>query len=521
MTSLVRSVVLGLALLAGLLPVAAPAQQAAEPSSATDNLEHVATVKYDRVRGSSWWATDSDFVTFTIPEAWTLPDRQITANLRIPDAYQPVAGEVRTFNLMGSHTNGMWVTDITDPTAAVVVAHWDCGVTQADVFTFRQEQADGSLRQYAAYTQDATNGGTRASRCFTDLADRGTPVAANARGTFIAEVTDPYRPSTVSYLPMAKGTHQTTVHPSGRYIYNSAAVVDVDPERIGSIEVYDVSDPAAPALVDELMLQTGLDSHDMSFSADGARLFVAALTHSFVIDTEDPASPQIVARVFDPAVNIHHDAHRVTVEGPAGPRDFLLIGDELGGATGTGTCPGGGIHVYDITGPLEMAPVKVGAFFIPEVRATAADGADPLATCTAHVISPVPGTTLLSVAWYNAGVRVLDYAGLAGIGPAGVSVGVMGTSTPAGIVEVGHSRFTDSSLWSAQILDVEEDGSFYIYGGDMDRHLDIWRFDPAAEGSSDGGEWLSPRAALDRARAVRGPASLLGSGYRPFCLLGA
>jgi hypothetical protein len=515
------SLLLATLLLVGLLPGAAPAGEAVlEPVSQTDNLEHVAQVEYPQFRSGSYRATDSDFLEFTAPEGWTPPAwGTLETGLVDPrgEGYlAPAEGETRTFNLMGTRNNGLLITDITDPEQATVVSRWDCGINQADVFVFQQEAEDGDVRQYAAFTLDATATVVAASECATTLSERGRPVSGR-KGTFIADVTDPYRPQTVSFLPMAKGTHQVTVHPSGDYVYNSAAVLgSTDVSRIGSIEVYDVSTPAEPRLVTELMLQTGLDSHDMTFSPEGDRLFVAALTHSLVIDTSDPADPQILTRIIDPSINIHHDAHRVSVGTPLGDRDYLLIGDELAGASGTGVCPGGGIHVFDITGPLELAPVKVGAFFIPDVRLTPAD-VGGVQTCTAHVIQPLPGTTLLVVAWYNGGVRILDYAGLAGLGPVGVSVGVQGATVTPGIQEVAHSRFANSSLWSAKVHQISEDGSFYIFGGDMTRHLDIWKFTPEAAGSSGAGLWLTPRAAARRALDLGGPG--LTGGYRPLCLL--
>jgi hypothetical protein len=519
------TIVLAALLVLGLMPSAAPAadQAALEPVSETDNIDHVTNVTFDDIRPNNTKATDSDFMVWEVPADFVMPDDtnigKKAADIPADYADRLVPGTERVFNLMGTYVNGLWITDVTDPEDPVVVSRWDCGILQSDVFVFQQGSVDdGTLRQFAAYTQDATNAGNRNSQCFQDIEDlTGDPLPGNSRGTFIAEVTDPFRPATVSFLRMRKGTHQTTVHPDGQFIYNSAAVLV---NGLGTIEVYDVSDPATPTLVSEIQLLTGLDSHDMTFDAEGDRLYVAALTHSFVIDTSDPADPQIISRIFDPAINIHHDAHVVSVDTPAGDRDFMLIGDELGGATPTGMCPGGGIHVYDVTGPLENAPVKVGAFFIPEVRATSAD-VGGVRTCTAHVIQPLPDTTLLSVAWYNAGVRVLDYSGLADLGPGGVSVGVLGQSLPVGIVEVGHSRFADSNLWSAKVLEVEDDG-FFIFGGDTRRTLDIWRFDLGTDsGAEDTGVWLNPTQAMDRALKMTGGISTLDSGlYTPYCMLG-
>jgi hypothetical protein len=523
-----RSAILAVALVAGLMvPAAASDQAALEPVAASDNVEHVTNVPYERIDGSpgAVTATDSDFYTVDLS---TLPPE---ARVRVPAGVGPT--DTRTFNVMGTYLHGMQIADITDRADPQVVAVYDCRIQQADVFIFTQEGADGTERTYAAYTSDAASGPgfNPDSTCHADneetilavAAERGVSATA-VRGTFLVDITNPYEPVSAGFLPMRKGTHQVTVHPSGDYVYNSAAVVVTT--RPGSVEVYDISDLHTKSneeldLVAELELLTGLDVHDMTFDESGDRLYAAALTHSFVIDTSDPANPEIVGRIYDPAVNIHHDAHKVSVETPLGDRDFMLIGDELAGAAGNAACPGGGIHVYDITGPLEAAPLKVGAFFIPDVRPAGTGGTNGTGlTCTAHVIQPIPGTTLLSVAWYNAGVRVLDYSGLGTLNGAGAQVGLGNTSVTPGLTQVGYSYFENSNLWSAKVLEVEDDGGFYIYGGDTRRGLDVWRFTPDASQAE--GRWLSPSDALRQARAVAATgATSLGEGYRPFCLLGA
>ena len=460
----------------------------AEEGEGSENMEFIANLEFPEVvEGGSFRATDLDFHTYRAnPQGNILP----------PSAR---GGQERDFAFVGTALNGLHVVDITDREDPQLVARYDCRIDQSDVFVF--EQGD---RVLAAYTLDAVGQNQlEGSDCHEDngVTDSGE------RGTFLIDITDPYDPQSVSFLPMRKGSHQVTVHPSGEYVYNSAAVVVTD--RWGSIEVYDIGDratPEKPELVDEIELLTGLDSHDGTFNEDGTRFYSAALTHSFVIDTSDPRNNEIVGRVYDPAINIHHDAHAVTVDTVYGEREFMLIGDELAGATGTGTCPGGGVHVYDITGDLEQLPVKVGAFFIPEVRVELdpeAGAAQP--TCTAHVLDIQEDEQLISIAWYNAGVRVLHYSGLAELGPQGLSFGIspfLGGSLTPGIVEVGHYRFPDSNLWSAKVPEVEDDGSFYIYGGDITRTLDVFRYDATAPRQPDGGSWLSDTELLTQAPAA-------------------
>ena len=463
----------------------------AEEGEGSQNMEAIANLGFDEtVEGGFYRATDLDFHTYRV---------SASGNVLPPPAQ---GGKERDVAFVGTALNGLQVVDITDREDPEVVTTYDCRISQSDVFVFEQDE-----RVLAAYSLDAVaqNQPVAESDCHadTDMVDDDT------RGTFLIDITDPDEPEAVSFLPMAKGTHQVTVHPSGEYVYNSAAVV-VTTEP-GYIEVYDIgadASPEDPELVDVIDLLTGLDSHDMTFNEDGSRLYSAALTHSFVIDSSDPSDNEIVSRIFDPAINIHHDAHAVTVDTVSGEREFMFIGDELAGAIGTGNCPGGGLHVYDITGELEASPFKVGAFFIPEVRATG-----DLDTCTAHVLDIQEVEQLISIAWYGAGVRVLDYSGLGELGPQGLSFGVppfLGGSLTPGITEVGHFRFPDSNLWSAKVPEVEQDGSFYIYGGDIDRALDVFRFDATAPRQPDDGEWLSASQALTRAPV--GGTALLDDG---------
>lgn len=501
-----RRVALLCAATVALLPTAAAADAGDAPADASDNVSFVTNLEFPlEVAGGSFRATDLDFASYRVNGAGKV----------LPPTAR--GGERRDFAFVGTALNGLHVVDVTDREAPQLVARYDCRISQADVFVFQQGE-----RTLAAYTLDAVsqNQPTQDSTCH---ADNGL-VDDDTRGTFLVDVTDPYRPRSVSFLPMRKGTHQVTVHPSGEYVYNSAAVLVTT--ELGTIEVYDIgadASPEEPVLVDEIELVTGLDSHDLTFNADGTRLYSAALTHTLIVDTADPTDNRVVGRIVDPAINIHHDAHAVTVETAFGDRDYLLVGDELAGAVGTGLCPGGGIHVFDITGALERTPVKVGAFLIPDVRPTG-----DLSTCTAHVLDVLEDEQLISVAWYEAGVRILDYSGLADLGPAGLSLGIspaLGGSLTPGIREVGHARMEDSDLWSAKVLEVEDDGSFYIYGGDIGRTLDVFRYDATASAQADDGTWLTVAQAQRRAEQLRdrvGIAAGAGLDVDPFrCLLPA
>ena len=109
------------------------------------------------------------------------------------------------------------------------------------------------------------------------------------------------------------------------------------------------------------------------------------------------------------------------------------------GALGTGQCPNGGVHVYDITGANERNPVKVGYWNIDTVGTTtdAPDG-----RCTAHVFDIHEAEQVMTIAYYNGGVRVVDLSGLEGISLGGVQL------AGAGMKEIASFRHPDGDTWS-------------------------------------------------------------------------
>ena len=110
-------------------------------------------------------------------------------------------------------------------------------------------------------------------------------------------------------------------------------------------------------------------------------------------------------------------------------RTILVVTDERAGAAASAECPGGGLHLFDITGAKERNPEKIGTWFIPTVQPQ--DGA----TCTSHVLRIYPKQKLMTIAWYSQGVRVLDISGLARFQGTPASVGI---GDGVGMKEVGH-----------------------------------------------------------------------------------
>ena len=391
----------------------------------------------------------------------------------------------KDYAFAGSELNGLQIADITNPERARIVKAYDCAVSQGDTQVFKR---GGST--YVTYANDyEANARTAGSRCYREVAKRGFDAIdedGNSRlGTVIIDVTNPRKPKAVSFVSFPRGSHNMTVHPSGKYLYNSNSDLIAFEGGLPTLEVVDITNlrkPTQTATVDLAPLPgLGADSHDITFNDEGTRAYSAALSHGVILNTEDPAQPTIVSEFDDESINVWHQADPVTIDG----REFLIVEDELAGAAGPGVCPTGGVHVFDISD--ETVPVKVGYWNIddPALR-------DPLDTCTAHVFDIHEDEQIMTIAYYMGGVRVVDLSGLADL-PIGVGAGEQAIG--GAMREIGHYVMEDANAWSAKTPVIEPDGDFYLYADDINRGLDVYRFDAQAAPSANAGTFLTAGAA--------------------------
>jgi len=415
----------------------------------------------------------------------------------------------KQYAFAGTYSNGMQIFDITSPAKTKLVGVYDCGITQGDIQVFNRGN-----RLFTTYTSDTVNDGT--SPCNREAEKLGYDMmkseTAGKNGTFIVDVTNPRKPRTVSFVEVAQGSHNMTVHPSGRYMYNSNS--DLITSIAPAIEVVDITDPARPQLLDtELELTPlpglGTESHDITFSDDGKRAYSAALSHGVIIDTTNPAAPKVISEWDDETINVWHQADPFSIGG----RDFVIAEDEMYGAAGGPHCPSGGVHVYEVTGELEKAPVKVGYWNIDEVRATSS----ATGRCTAHVFDIHEDEQIMTIAFYNGGVRVVDLSGLLNAGP--TSIGLGDNVTGGSMREIAFYRFDGMDSWSAKTPLIERDGDFFMYGNDQQRGLDVYRFESNRPESSRKGKWMNARQAALTLATRKASARELAQ-YRMFCLLG-
>jgi hypothetical protein len=430
----------------------------------------------------------------------------------LTDANTEQPGIQRTFSFAGSYGDGLHVIDVTDPANAERVATWHCGISQGDVQVFQREDLGG--RWFVTYTHDGYTW-HKDSACVTELRALGfgkTLDDAKGNGTYIAEVTDPYNPTAVSFVPYALQSHNMTVHPSGKVLYNSnSELITSLAGGQPAIELTDISDITKPKDAGKFTLKTfpglGTESHDVDFSDDGKRAYSAALSHGEIIDTTDPLKPKSVGVVVDPVINVWHQTDEITLKDPVlGERKFLIAEDEFAGAIGTGQCPNGGVHVYDITGDLEKSPVKVGSWNISDVGPTE-NGIE--GGCTAHVFQLHEKEKLMTIAYYNGGVRVVDLSGLVGV--------AMGKQGVGGMREVGFYRFPDSNTWAVKTPQASRNG-FYLYGNDHARGFDVYKWTPTGTPTTNGGGiWRSPEQTLEAMKAYQASGGKIGLGA--LCLI--
>ena len=355
----------------------------------------------------------------------------------VPDGEPPVT---RHFAMVGNQaaatatsgpmSGGAKIVDITNPQVPFIAsAIKDCTVGQGDI----QVTKGGTV---AAIAWQTSSGG---NRCSTHDGK------ALSRGSVMVDLSDVYNPLVVGGAPETGGSHNQTIHPGGDYLYISIS------SGSGRIPIYDIRDPANPIRIKLWNPGSGDNPHDIRFSDDGTRAYMAGIDQFRVVDTTDPADPKLISTFTVPGSTIGHDV-LVTPD-----KAFLFAGDELNGG-GTAPCPGGAVYVYDIRGANETNPVLLG---IVEAGAGPVSGRNndeigvpPISTsgCTSHVMDLNPNKKSFTIGWYQAGTRVFDFSGLydASGAPAPTQSLRWGAHGHGPVKEIGWIIPQGANTWSAK-----------------------------------------------------------------------
>ena len=372
-------------------------------------IEHVANIAY---AGGS----DLEFVSKTI-------------SVCAPDG--TCQNEVHDYAIAGVLSQAGRVIDITNPRAPVEVATLPCAMNQNDI------QIWGN---YVLQAADSTSGSCKRPD--------GTKTTATIG---ISDISDPRAPKLVGTLKEARGAHNNTVHPTQPIIYISDSDLANTDGGGAQIHIWDFTDPTKPVKVQSWSYLPQHSPHDVTFNATGTRAYAASISHTEIINTENPKAPSLVSVIPNEGISISHQSD------PTPDGKLLLVSDELGGGSATTASPGGPVHIYDISE--ERRPVKIGAIGNDELGVNGVS--------TAHVFRINPDGTTMAIAWYNDGIHVVDFSGAYG-----VNAGGLGANSKAGPYLIASMKMPNADTWSAKMWQEKHPG--FIFANDMGRGFDVF-----------------------------------------------
>lgn len=237
-------------------------------------------------------------------------------------------------------------------------------------------------------------------------------------GIRILDISDPRHPVQVAYVELDCGSHTHTIVPDGDvvYIYNesyplgvpSATCSPVTHRKVPVVKV-PVDAPEKAKIVNNLDVSPEIGCHDVTIFAAKDIAAAACIGETQLWDISDPADPQIISRIFNPSIEIHHGTG-FTWDGKV-----LAIADEFAGSV-TGACAGnarspvGALWFYDVSDP--ALPVPLGYYNVPRYVPPETTEESYLA-CTSHNFNILPmkeeGRYIAAVGYRNAGFSIVDF----------------------------------------------------------------------------------------------------------------
>lgn len=365
----------------------------------------------------------------------------------------------RDFAVVGDHTDGAAVFDITDPEATYLASYITCPHPRADVGVLQFEDA-GTTRTLVAISRES------GALCFEAL--EGGRVAGGETGSNggagVFELTDPYAPEAVAGIEIGTGgAHNLAFHPTEPILYAWNGEL---PGGVSTIQIVDLRDWAASGDLDDITPMVGPTTlgsvHDGEFSPDGELMYVASENNYEIFDNSDPADP-VRLGAFTPNPGTYAHGYFPTPDGSISitNNESLALGGFF--ANGSAVCPGEGLGFYDTSDPaLPVGPVGV---FVPPVQGSAVPGEGlDSRDCTSHFGRVAPNGKVMTLGWYILGTRVVDFSD---------------PTLPVEVAAATISRADDerdegrgSQVWSAKTYG----DTPYIYVGDQERGFDVLRW---------------------------------------------
>ncbi len=297
---------------------------------------------------------------------------------------------------------------------------------------------------------------------------------STSEGFEVFDVTDPTAPALLAKVEAPTGGHKIGVVPGTPIIYNANSngaggfprpTGNLPGQGKGQTEIYDLTDPTSPKLVQEF--QNGYGCHHVYFWIDAAnakhRATCAGIEVTQIWDIADPLNPSVIV-----SVPVHHGvagapsystflnfAHFAILNDDG---TVLVVGDETGGGGFPPGCdaradtpakqvsgPFGNVYFYDVKD--EKNPRLLGWVGMNTILPN-------MTSCTAHHGRLVPdpdGRDLLVMAFYGQGVALIDF-------------------TNPMDPRVLDSWADGSDTWEVWYY------NGYLFTGDLNRGLDVLKF---------------------------------------------
>jgi hypothetical protein len=260
--------------------------------------------------------------------------------------------------------------------------------------------------------------------------DTPTNVSNNSEGKEgirILDISDRREPQQAGFVETECGSHTHTLipGPTTSYIYVQSYPLSADaectevnhPEGEISVISFPTDKPErakVDGVVDILPPSVTPDTvgcHDLGV-LPGEDLAAAACLGAFaILDISDPASPETLSVVQNPAIELDHSA-QLTWDGK-----YAVIGDEHAGAAGGGGCstdqssPVGAMWFYDITDP--ATPSLEGSYSLPRIPPVDSPDEAERFRCTTHnyEVLPMrnPDRYVAVSPYYSGGLSIVDF----------------------------------------------------------------------------------------------------------------